>query len=284
MLFCGTAGWTRPDWEKVVFPPREVRRFHPLEFLAQRLDVVEISQSFDRPLRPELVRLWISKAELNPRFLFTAVLGRCFTHDRVVDPASVKAFKEGLWPLLRAKKLGAVLMRLPWSFRFTKENREFIIDLRRTFHEFPLAAELRHQSWTLDEALGTLMDYRIGFCNVDQPQGTGALVPNSFVTSHLGYVRLLGRGGDDWANEETAADYLYSPQELGAWQSRIERVAKHTTSTFVIAANVVAGKSMVNAMQLRSLFGEHTTFPRRRSGLAETRQRGTAAMQLPLGA
>ena len=57
-------------------------------------------------------------------------------------------------------------MQFPWSFRFTSENRAFLIDLRRTFHEFPLVAELRHASWLADEAKGTLIDYKIGFCNI----------------------------------------------------------------------------------------------------------------------
>src|SRR5262249_56011089 len=94
-------------------------------------------------------------------FEVRAVLGGQFTQDRNLDPGAVREFKEGLWPLAHARRFGCLLMRFPWSFRFTTENRAFLIELRRTFHEFPLAAEMRHSSWLLDEALGTLMDYRI---------------------------------------------------------------------------------------------------------------------------
>src|SRR5262249_23063085 len=157
------------------------------------------------------------------------LLGRQFTHERILDPSAIRVFKDGLWPFRRAGKLGCLLMRFPWSLRFTKENRDFLIELRRGFHEVSLAGEKRPVSWTLDEALGALMDYRIGFCNVDQPAGVRATTPGAIITSAIGYVRLLGRNGGDWTDERTAADYLYTPQELGGWQDRIERLRAHTT-------------------------------------------------------
>jgi len=263
-LRCGTSGWLHSDWNSVVYPQVKPRGFHPLEHLSQYLDLVEIDTSFERPLRPELSKLWIGKVSQNPNFLFSAILGRRFTHDRLLDPAAIREFKTGLWPLLNAQKLGCVLMRFPWAFRFTRENRDFVIQLRRAFHEFPLAAEMRHASWTLDEALGTLMDYRVGFCNVDQPRGARATPPGALITSPIGYVRLLGRNGADWTQEDTAADYLYSPLELGGWQDRIERLRAHTSSTFVVTANHRGGKAVVNAMQLKAMLRETTSPPRRR--------------------
>jgi len=260
MIHCGASGWMRPDWAGVVYPRLKPRGFHPLEYLAHCVDLVEV----EGPLRPELVRLWLSRISHNRQFTFTVVLDRAFTHERTLDAGAIRQFNDALWPLGHAGRLGAVLMRFPWSFRFTRENRDFLIELRRTFHEFPLAAELRHASWTLDEALGTLMDYRIGFCNVDQPAGARALRPSSIVTSPVGYVRLLGRAGGDWTDEEAAADYLYAPPELGEWQRHIERLAAHTTATFVVAANSVAGKSVINAMQLRAMLREATTAPPQR--------------------
>jgi uncharacterized protein YecE (DUF72 family) len=264
LLRCGTSGWLHPGWESVVYPSSPPRGFHPLEFLSRNLDLVEIDASFGRPLRPELSRLWLTRVAHRPDFQFTALLGGQFTHGRALEPDAVRAFKEGLWPLVNARKFGCLLMRFPWSFRFTSENRAFVIELRRTFHEFPLAAEMRHSSWTMDEALGTLMDYKIGFCNVDQPPGARATPPNAIITSPVGYVRLLGRKGGDWTDEQTAADYLYTPPELGAWQSRIERLRQYTSATFVVAANHPGGKAAVNAMQLHAMLRETAAPPRRR--------------------
>jgi uncharacterized protein YecE (DUF72 family) len=263
-LRCGTSGWLHPDWNSVVYPQVRPRGFHPLEYLAQHLEAVEIDRSFERPLRPELTKLWIEKVSQQPNFLFTVLLGREFTHERLLDPSRIAGFKEGLWPLLHARRLGCLLMRFPWSFRFTKENRDFVIELRRAFHEFPLVAEMRHASWLLDEALGTLMDYRVGFCNVDQPEGIRATPPGAIITAPVSYVRLLGRNGQDWREENAAADHLYTPQELGAWQERIDRLRAHSSATFVIAANHPGGKAAVNAMQLQAMLRDPASPQRKR--------------------
>ena len=195
--------------------------------------------------------------------MFTAKLGRRFTHERLIGSGEVAQFKEGLWPLLRARKLGCLLMQFPWTFRYTQENREYLISLRRAFHEFPLVAEMRHGSWMHEEALGTLIDYRVGFANIDQAAYTKAMPPSSFVTSAVGYVRLHGRNPQDWQREFgravkpiAAHDYLYSTAELAEWKPRIEHVQRHSAVTFVFANNDVGGKSVVNALQLAEILGD----------------------------
>jgi len=216
-------------------------------------------------LKPEVVKLWMRKVEANPDFLFTAKLHQRFTHTRVLDEAEVAGFKAGLAPLLEAKKLGAVLMQFPWSFRFTAENREFFIRLRRAFHEYPLVAEMRHSSWMREEALGVFLDYHVGFCNIDQPAYTSAMPPTEFLTSQVGYVRLHGRNPRNslGAFERIEAsqssmrsrqhDYLYSEAELAEWVKRIQHAGRFAERTFVIFNNDPGGKSFVNAFQLRAL-------------------------------
>jgi uncharacterized protein YecE (DUF72 family) len=262
-LRIGTAGWSYPHWQGLVFPKTTWPGFHPLELLARQTDVVEINSSFYQPLKPEVVKLWIRKTQSNPRFQFTAKLHQHFTHGRALDEAEIATFKDGVRPLLQAKKLGALLMQFPWSFRFTAENREFFIKLRRAFHDFPLVAEMRHASWMAEEAIGTFQDYRVGFCNIDQPEYTSAMPPTAYLTSNIGYVRLHGRnpknslGGYDRSGQTPVRlrqhDYLYSEAELEEWTKRIERIHRYAESTFVIFNNDAAGKSVVNALQLQSM-------------------------------
>jgi uncharacterized protein YecE (DUF72 family) len=260
----GTAGWSYPHWNGLVYPKTHGSGFHPLEFLAQRFDTVEINSSFYQHLKPEVVRLWMKKVEANPRFLFTAKLHQSFTHSRVLDDAEVRAFADGLRPMLKAKKLGALLMQFPWSFRFTAENKDFFIRLRRAFHEFPLVAEMRHSSWMAEEAVGVFLDYRVGFCNIDQPEYTRAMPPTSCLTSNVGYVRLHGRNPQNSLgayNRDAASqrvrqhDYLYPETELVEWEKRIEHIRRFAESTFVIFNNDAQGKSVVNALQLQSMMG-----------------------------
>ena len=263
-LRVGTAGWSYPDWTGVVLPKRQAGGGHPLSSLAQQVDVVEINTSFYQHLKPEVVKLWIASVSGNPDFQFTAKLNRRFTHDRVLENTEIQSFKAGLLPLLRARKLGAVLLQFPWSFRFNAENQDYLIRVRRAFSEFPLVAEMRHASWLAEEAVGTFLDYRIGFCNIDQPGYTNAMPPTAQLTSAIGYVRLHGRnplnslGGYD--REASPAlrgrqhDYFYSEGELREWQKRIEKVKRFAESTFVIFNNDSAGRSVINALQMQSLF------------------------------
>jgi uncharacterized protein YecE (DUF72 family) len=152
------------------------------------------------------------------------------------------------------------VLTFPWAFRFTAENREHLIRLRRAFHEFPMVVEMKHASWLADEALGTLVDYRLGFVNLDQPPHTSAMPPAAIVTSGVGYVRLHGRDKSYWGREFQPEagrpgrnDYLYPPAELAEWKARIEKIQAHAREVFVVTCNPAGGKSVVNALQLAGL-------------------------------
>lgn len=235
--------------------------------LTNRFDTVEINTTLDRPLRPEIARLYAAIAGRNPRFAFTVVLGRRFTRDRSLDPAEVAEFKAGLWPLYRSGRLGCLVLTFPWAFHFTRENREFLIQLRRAFYQFPLAVEMQHASWLADEALGTLVDYRLGFVNIDQPPHAGAMPAQAIVTSGAAYFRLHGHDPSYWprqfAQQPGWNDYLYSPEELEQWAVRIRQAAAHAAGAFVTFVNPKGAKSVINAMQLSALLAEDNRTPHR---------------------
>ncbi len=299
-LMSAVSGWSHPHWDDAVYPFPPRRGFHRLEYLARFLDAVEIDASRDRPLRAELVRLWLSKVEHNPRFQFTVLLGRRFTYDRDLDKASVAAFKDGLWPLYRAKRLGCLVMEFPWSFRFTAENREFLITLRRAFHEFPLVAEMRHASWLWEEALGTLIDYRVGFVNVDLPPHARSMPPTAYLTSPVGYVRMHGRNPLYWREEfessesgRREAPYLYGAGEFEEWKPRWERISAFSAATFVVFTNHTHGASLVNALELKRISGGSSApaparlaalYPDRLAGFCPDAPVQTGLFQNPLDA
>ena len=258
----GTAGWSYPHWNGLVYPKTHAPGFHALELVTRHMDTVEINSSFYQRLKPELSKLWIRKVEHNPKFTFTAKLHQNFTHRRTLETAEIAAFKEGLWPLHHAGKLGALLMQFPWSFRFTAENRDHFIRLRRAFHEFPLVAEMRHSSWMAEEALGTFLDYKVGFCNLDQPEYTRAMPPTAILTSAVGYVRLHGRNPknalgafDAEAQRQRQHDYLYTETEIAEWAARAEHLARFAERVYVIFNNDAGAKSFVNGLQMRAATG-----------------------------
>src|SRR5215831_21324090 len=117
-LHCGVSGWSYQHWNGIVYPKLKPRGFHALEEVAKYFDAAEINTTFYQSIRPEIAKLWLRKVSHNLKFLFTAKLGRRFTHERLLNPGEVTVFKDGLWPLMRAGKLGCVLMQFPWTFRY----------------------------------------------------------------------------------------------------------------------------------------------------------------------
>ena len=218
----GTAGWSYKDWEGIVYPPgMQRRKQHPLEYLAQCFDVVEVNTSFYGHIKPELAKLWVRKvAAVNPTFVFTAKLHRSFTHSplAVMEPTSAATIKpndederlarEGLDSLAGLGKLGALLIQFPVSFKNTSLNREYVETLLRQFIEYPRVVEVRHDSWDNPETLHYFTERNVAFCNIDQPQIGRSLEATEHVTSPVGYVRLHGRNYDQWFEAETGADAL----------------------------------------------------------------------------
>ena len=269
-IFFGTAGWAYKDWEGIVYPPElKQRKQHPLEYLAQFVDVVEINTSFYGHIRPELGKLWcVRAAAANPNFLFTAKLHRSFTHSPVAvieatsastikptDDDEIKA-KEGLDTLASERRLGALLIQFPVSFKNTDENRDYLEWLLRQFIEYPRVVEVRHASWNNPETLRYFMQKNVAFCNIDQPVIGQSLAPTQHVTSEIGYVRLHGRNYDQWFdcdNRNDRYNYLYTTKELETWKGKIASIAEKSKVTFVVANNHFQGKAAANALELKHM-------------------------------
>ena len=58
----GTAGWSYPHWNGIVYPAGRGTGPHPLDQLAKQFDLVEINSSFYQSLKPELVKYGIDPA------------------------------------------------------------------------------------------------------------------------------------------------------------------------------------------------------------------------------
>jgi len=265
----GTAGWSYKDWDGIFYPPgMQRRKEHPLEYLAQCFDMVEINTSFYGHIKAELAKLWARRVASNPNFVFTAKLHRSFTHSplAVMEPTSAASIRpndederlarEGLEALASTGKFGALLIQFPVSFKNTSLNREYVEVLLRQFIEYPRVLEVRHSSWDNPETLNSFAQNNVAFCNIDQPLIGRSLEPTEHVTSSLGYVRLHGRNYDQWFESETRYDrynYLYKESELMGWKEKIERIGKKAEVTYVVANNHFEAKAVVNALQLKHM-------------------------------
>jgi uncharacterized protein YecE (DUF72 family) len=255
-VLVGVAGWSYDDWNGIVYPSPRPRGFHEAAYLAKYFDAIEINTSFYAPLKPELASNWLERIAANERLRFTAKLWQKFTHETSAGAEDEKAVRLGFDALLRAGRLGAVLLQFPFSFHQTPENLARLEELLDRFGDYPLVVEVRHASWARPEFYNLLNERGAGISNIDQPLIGRSIKPDQRATSPVGYFRLHGRRYDTWFSDDPEMprheryNYLYSEQELLPWAERVRSVSQRATTTFVIANNHFQGKAVVNALEL----------------------------------
>jgi len=285
-LFIGTAGWSYPDWEGAVYPAR-CSGADKLRAVAECLDCVEVDSSFYRPPTARVTANWARLTSDRPQFRFLAKAWQRFTHQRDTtwSPAERDLFLDGLAPL--RERLDALLFQFPWSFRNEPRNLDWLARIAEQFAGWPVAVEVRHDSWTPE----FFRERQLIYCNVDQPQLSHCLGPTEIATSATGYFRLHGRNAKNWFREETVYgaryDYLYAENELDELLARMRRVAAKTQRTFAVFNNHKDAKAFANALQLkvraqpevvtRAPAALLATFPKLRGAVA-----AAGAEQLPL--
>jgi uncharacterized protein YecE (DUF72 family) len=262
-IYIGPAGWSYPDWKRILYPDPRPKGFHEATFLAEFFDTIEINTSFYHPIQPAHAEQWLERVAANPKFLFTAKLWKKFTHEETTSNEDVNLVRAGFDILQNAKRLGAMLLQFPFSFHNTPETLKRLTLLLDQFRDYPLVVEVRHSSWAKKEFYNLLHERNVGFCNIDQPIIGRSIEPSQRVTSPIGYVRLHGRRYDTWFSDDPASppseryNYLYSDKELEPWAERIERVAENAETTFVVTNNHFQAKGIVNALQLMNLLSGH---------------------------
>lgn len=273
LIKIGTAGWSYKDWDGIVYPSSMKKEQHPVEYLAQYFDLIEINSSFYGHIKPEIGMLWCRKARaVNRAFVFTAKLNRAFTHSptAVIESTSAATIrphsdderlaKEGLDSLMQENMLGALLAQFPISFKNTNENRDYLETLIARFKQYPLVVEVRHSSWNNEGTLRYFANKDVAFCNIDQPRLGRAIGPTEHVTSPFAYVRLHGRNYDKWFDCDSRDDrynYLYTEQELKSWKDHIVNIANKAKVTYVVTNNHFEGKAAVNGLQLKHMITGH---------------------------
>ena len=261
LIRIGPAGWSYKDWEGMVYPQKPGKAFDPLEYLARFFNTIEINSSFYRPPLPSTTKSWASRVAGNKEFSFTAKLYRVFTHERgKATKQDEKDFRKGMDVLVKAGKLGSLLLQFPWSFKNNADERIYLAKLIERFSAYPLVLEVRHTSWNNEEVYEWLEERGVGVCNIDQPVFKKSIRPAALATSPVGYVRLHGRNYQNWFREKAPRDerynYLYSLDELDPWLVRIKQVAKNTRETYVITNNHFRGQAVVNAVEIKAALEE----------------------------
>ena len=262
VIYVGTSGYSYKDWIGPFYPEGTKQR-DMLEVYARHFPAVEINATYYSVFSEKTFAGMAARTPSGFRFSIKApgsathapAEARLRLHD------DVRYFRENIEPLVEARKLSAVLMQFPNSFRPCDRTQEYIEMLRDAWKGLCLVAEFRNREWQNAQTLRLLNGLHISWCNVDQPQFKSMLHPSSDVTGGRGYVRFHGRNYQKWwtGDNTTRYDYLYSPKELEPWTQRLAEVDAEVKETLAFfnnhrRAQAAENADMLTAM-LRTRFG-----------------------------
>lgn len=229
MEWCiGTSGYSYPPW-KGVFYPEDLPTSRMLEFYGERLNAVEINNTFYRLPKQEVVRSWAEQVPDGFRFVIKA--SRRITHFTRLGPDA----EEPTAYLLRnveelGDRLGAVLFQLPPNLKIDVERLETFLSWLPP--GVPSAFEFRHASWS-DEGVHALLkqhDAALVCADTDGTDEDEAVVG----TATWGYLRLRRAEYDEgalarWAKrisdrEWRRAFVFFKHEDAGAGPRLAERL------------------------------------------------------------
>ncbi|MEJ2661371.1 MAG: DUF72 domain-containing protein [Desulfobacteraceae bacterium] len=216
-LRVGTSGYSYPEWVDAGFygpgtPAREM-----LSRYARTFSATELNYTWYQMPKAAAMERMVPRVPAD--FRFAAKLTRTLTHE--IDPhgwrGQAAQFREGVAPLVQARRLLAVLIQLPPSF----------------------------------DVFTGLHDRRVTLVTVDGPDLPYLFPALDVVTNpDLIYLRFHGRNARGWrsGNMQKQFDYDYSPDELQAWSAgTIPGMASQARAGIIFFNNHVRAQAPRNA-------------------------------------
>jgi uncharacterized protein YecE (DUF72 family) len=228
-IFVGTSGFSYAPW-RGSFYPEKWPATKMLAFYAERLDAVEINNTFYRMPTTDALAKWA--AETPSTFHFALKSPRRITHDRkLADVAdSLMRLRDAAATL--GERLGPVLFQLP---PFLKKD---LPRLATFVSEVPeglrAAVEFRHESWFAPDVYDVLRGGNVALC-VAESEDLATPVEQ---TSSWGYLRLRRQD--------------YGEPELAAWAERVR--ARGWDHAYVFFKHEDEGKGPKLAARFRELY------------------------------
>jgi uncharacterized protein YecE (DUF72 family) len=294
-VLVGTCSWTdktlteETDW----YPRRSMTAEERLKFYASRFPIVEVDSTYYFPPSPQLTRSWVERTPATftmnvkayslltghptqPKSLWrdlrdelpadVAAKRNLYAHH--LDPDALDEvwhrFVDALAPLVRAKKLGAVLMQYPQWFVPKRDNRDELARMRDRMSDLPVCVELRAPTWfgsrDRQRTLDLLRDLQLALVVVDAPKASKLPMVLEVTNDDLAVVRFHGRADDTWdARTGTAAErfnYLYSKQQLRPWAKKLESLTDHAREVHALMNNCYRDHGVNNAAELRAMLDD----------------------------
>jgi uncharacterized protein YecE (DUF72 family) len=294
-ILVGTSGWSYPTgagtWNGLFYPSPRPRGFDELAYYAEHFDTVEVNSTFYR--QPDAARssAWVRRTPAT--FRFAIKLFQQFTHpdmylerhhksDWDVTRGDLDLFKAGVDPVANADKLLALLVQFPSSFHAADETRDYLTWLLGQLHGYQLAVELRHRSWSDEQAetRARLAAANATWVLIDEPKfassirqslhGPTTLLASSLAVTNrpgLRYLRLHGRNAARWWDHDHSDDrydYLYSATELAPFATAAREASAEGGTVVLYLNNHFSAKAVANASILRHQLDQPLTgaYPR----------------------
>ncbi|HSZ83885.1 MAG TPA: DUF72 domain-containing protein, partial [Polyangia bacterium] len=187
-IYIGTSGFSYAPW-RGSFYPEKLPATKMLAYYAERLDAVEINNTFYRMPAPDMLAKWA--AETPATFQFAIKSPRRITHEKKLSDVadSLTRLREAATTL--GERLGPVLFQLP---PFMKKDlprlQEFVGQLPPGLRA---TMEFRHASWFSPDVYEALRARDVALCLAESED----IATPVEETSTWGYLRLRRQDYDD---------------------------------------------------------------------------------------
>ena len=230
-LYVGTSGFAYPAWSPR-FYPAGTRGDALLRTYAERLNAVELNNTFYQQPRPERVAAWLAGTRPDFRFVVKAQRGGSL---RAFGSSAVEtvAWLTGPYRLFDGR-LGAVLFRVPDNVRRDDDRLGTLLNTWPV--DLPLVLEFQHPSWQDDAVFDRLRSHGASLCATDLDARDP---PDLRLTGRVLYLRL----------RRTA----YTNDDLAVWADRLSAFLDSGTDCYVFFRHDADGTSAVRALKMQAM-------------------------------
>jgi uncharacterized protein YecE (DUF72 family) len=199
----GTSGFSYKEW-KGSFYPADLKNDQMLRYYAERLDTVEINNTFYRMPNPDLLGNWAE--QVGEAFRFVLKAPQRITHQKRLANIDEDVTYFFATAQRLGMKLGPVLFQLPPYSKKDVPRLEGLLKLIPAGQR--IAVEFRHESWLAPDVYERLHDAGAALCIADSDEEP---LDSIHATCDWGYLRLRRVEYDDAAMQAWADRVLAQP-------------------------------------------------------------------------
>ena len=228
-IYVGTSGYGYKEW-KGKFYPEKISAKEMLRFYSERLNTVEINNTFYHMPKEAVLASWAEQVQRD--FVFAIKAPQVITHLKQLR--NVGAETEYLFRSLSVlgRKLGPVLFQLPRSFHADRPALKDFLDLIPG--NMSCAFEFRNPSWLDVEILNLLRERGCSLCIVDADENPANEIIS---TAPWGYLRLRR--------------FDYTEADLSQWMERI--LSQKWKRAFIFFKHEEGAKGAKMAMRFQEI-------------------------------